>query len=135
MNNQIFWSECRPGAPLHVLPSSALAASCCSPALRPRWINCIFNLIIKHALLPSVPAIALACLLPLPETPYWLARWITWNLNPVIKTCRPDAPFPVWEIIAIACLLLLPVFIKSDISKTCQFIFTLFSLRHLKTWS
>ena len=27
------------------------------------------------ALLLAFPAIALACLLPLPETPYWLARW------------------------------------------------------------
>ena len=27
------------------------------------------------ALLLALPAVALACLLPLPETPYWLARW------------------------------------------------------------
>ena len=29
------------------------------------------------ALLLAFPAIAMACLLPLPETPYWLARWNT----------------------------------------------------------
>ena len=29
------------------------------------------------ALLLALPAVALACLLPLPETPYWLARCIT----------------------------------------------------------
>ena len=37
------------------------------------------------ALLLAFPAIALACLLPLPETPYWLARWETCNFIPVIK--------------------------------------------------
>ena len=29
------------------------------------------------ALLLAFPVIGLACLLPLPETPYWLARWET----------------------------------------------------------
>ena len=37
------------------------------------------------ALLLAVPAIALACLLPLPETPYWLARWIACNFYPAIN--------------------------------------------------
>ena len=38
------------------------------------------------ALLLAFPAIALACLLPLPETPYWLVRWDNYNFNPFYQT-------------------------------------------------